>query len=164
MLKILPFATELRDEVLALSLRAWEPVFPLVEEAVPPFVYAAFYPGGWSKRQYDDLAAVLDGEPENVDVALIGERLAGWVCTRLHTEDRMGEMYVLAVDPDCQRQGVGRALMLHSMNRAKAAGMGMVMAETGDDPGHAPARQAYEANGFERWPVARYFRDLTGPL
>jgi hypothetical protein len=32
--------------------------------------------------------------------------------------------------------------------------------ETGDDPGHAPARAAYERTGFERWPVARYFREL----
>lgn len=37
------------------------------------------------------------------------------------------------------------------------------MVETGDDPGHAPARSAYEAQGFERRPVARYLEDLTGP-
>lgn len=73
----------------------------------------------------------------------------------------MGEVHVLAVDPQFQRQGVGRALMRHSFERSKAAGMRMVMVETGDDPGHAAARQAYEAVGFERWPVARYFKDLT---
>jgi hypothetical protein len=39
--------------------------------------------------------------------------------------------------------------------------MRMVMVETGDDPGHMPARRAYEAVGFERWPVARYFKDLS---
>jgi hypothetical protein len=39
--------------------------------------------------------------------------------------------------------------------------MTMVMVETGDDSGHAAARSAYESTGFERWPVARYFKDLS---
>ena len=39
--------------------------------------------------------------------------------------------------------------------------MRMVMVETGDDPGHVPARNDYEAAGFEPWPVARYFKNLS---
>ncbi|WP_256991081.1 GNAT family N-acetyltransferase [Rhodococcus sp. 06-235-1A] len=136
-------------------------MFSLLEDAVPTFVYRSFYPEGWRKRQYDDLATVLAQEPENIDVALNGSTLVGWVCTRLHPEDTMGEIYVLAVDPDWQRQGVGRLLMHHSTARAKSAGMQMVMVETGDDPGHTAARRTYESDGFERWPVARYFKDIS---
>jgi len=88
-------------------------------------------------------------------------RPVGWVCTRLHPEDRMGEVYIVVVDPDYQRRGIGRALMNHSMERARAAGMAMVMVETGGDLGHAPARATYEGLGFQRWPVARYFKDLA---
>lgn len=106
------------------------------------------------------MAALLDDEPENVDVALDGATVTGWVCTRLHPGDRMGELYVLAVDPDHQRRGIGSALMRHSLARVRAAGMTMVMVETGDDPGHAPARASYESAGFQRWPVARYFKHL----
>jgi len=80
---------------------------------------------------------VLDDEPQHVDVAMDGTLVTGWVCTRLHPEDRMGEVYVLAVDPDHQRQGVGTALMEHAVGRASTAGMAMVMVETGGDPGHA---------------------------
>jgi hypothetical protein len=29
------------------------------------------------------------------------------------------------------------------------------------DPGHAASRASYEAVGFERWPVARYFKALA---
>ena len=150
-----------RDALLDLSIRAWEPVFPLLETDVPDFVYESFYPRGWRERQYDDLATTLDDEPQQIDVALVAGSPAGWVCTRLHPEDRMGEVYVLAVDPRCQRQGVGNALLGHSFERIRRAGMNMVMVETGDDRGHAPARSAYESTGFERWPVARYFKDLT---
>lgn len=162
MAQIIAYQPKYRTALLDLSIRAWEPVFPRTREDVPRFVYEAFYSRGWRERQYEDLAAVLDEEPCNVDVAVHDDRPAGWVCTRLYPEDRMGEIYVLAVDPQCQRQGVGSELMEHSFRRIRDAGMRMVMVETGDDRGHAPARAAYEAVGFERWPVARYFKDLSG--
>lgn len=160
MVDIRPYSPDDRQAVLDLSLRAWEPVFALTEGAVPGFVYESFYPRGWEARQLHDLAAVLDDEPQNVDVATDARGIVGWVCTRLHLEDSMGEVYVLAVDPPRQREGIGRALMEHSFTRASSAGMRMVMVETGGDPGHAAARSAYEAAGFERWPVARYFKPL----
>ena len=157
---IRPYSPDQRAAVLELSVRAWSPVFPQTQLAVPTFVYDSFYPHGWEARQVADLAIVLDNEPQNVDVAMDGTVVTGWVCTRLHPGDRMGEVYVLAVDPDRQRQGVGTALLDHALDRARKAGMAMVMVETGDDPGHAPARASYEAAGFDRWPVARYFKRL----
>jgi ribosomal protein S18 acetylase RimI-like enzyme len=157
---ISPYEAEQRQALLDLSIRAWTSVFPALEQAVPRFVYESFWPQGWQKRQIADLAKVLDDEPENVDVALVGQRPVGWICTRLHPEDKMAEIYVLAVDPDYQRQGIGKALLARAQDRAMSAGMSMVMVETGDDPGHAPARGMYEANGFQRWPVARYFLNL----
>ncbi|GAA3927788.1 GNAT family N-acetyltransferase [Microbacterium soli] len=160
MTRIVAYTPDFHAALLALSLRAWEPVFPRLAAEVPEFVYDTFYPQGWRQRQYNDLAEVLDSEPDNVHVALDGDRPVGWVCTRLHPEDRMGEIYVLVVDPVHQRRGIGKALMEHAAGIARAAGMRMIMVETGDDVGHAPARRAYESNGFKRWPVARYFRDL----
>jgi len=155
-----PYSRRHREAVLDLSVRAWAPVFPHLRAAVPRFVYESFYPRGWQARQVADLAALLDQEPENVDVALDGTTVTGWVCTRLHPGDRMGELYVLAVDPDHQRRGIGTALVRHALARVRAAGMAMAMVETSDDPGHAPARASYEAAGFQRWPVARYFKEL----
>jgi GNAT superfamily N-acetyltransferase len=161
MVTIVPYAKEHREALLDLAIRAWEPVFPLVKSTVSPFVYDAFYPDGWRARQYADLEAVLNDESEYIDVAVVGSEPVGWVCTKMHPEDSMSEVYVIAVDPSRQREGIARALMDHSFARGRKAGMRMVMVETGDDPGHAPARAAYETVGFERWPVARYFKDLS---
>lgn len=158
--QIRPYSAADREQLLDLALRAWAPVFPATEAAVPSFVFASFYPEGWQRRQRNDLAQVIDGEPDAVDVAIIDGRIVGWVCTRLHPDDAMGEVYVLAVDPYFQRRGVGAELLAASFERVKHAGMRMVMVETGDDPGHAPARATYESLGFVRWPVARYFKDL----
>lgn len=157
---IAPYAPEHRAAVLALSLRAWAPVFPHVEQAVPDFVFANFYPKGWEERQLQDLGAFLDAEGQAVWLAWKGDALLGWVGLRTHAEDRMGEIYVLAVDPAAQRRGVAKALLNHGFAQLREAGLAMVMVETGDDPGHAPSRATYEQAGFERWPVARYFRPL----
>lgn len=170
-MQIRAYAPADRQAVLELSVRAWAPVFPALRAAVPDFVYEAFYPQGWRRRQVDDLAAVLDADPDTdpdaerqvIDVAVDDRALVGWVCTRIHPEDRMGEISVLAVDPAAQRRGIGTALMERAVERIRAAGMQMVMVETGDDPGHAAARVSYERFGFRRWPVARYFKNLRRP-
>jgi len=160
--EIIPYRPAHRDAVLELSLRAWDPVFAAMRQDVPGFVYKAFYPRGWRERQRADLAAVLDEEATGCAVALERGTVIGWVCTRLHPEDSMAEVYVLAVDPAWQRRGVGTALLDHACAVGRAAGMVMVMVETGGDAGHAPARAQYESAGFVRWPVARYFRPLDG--
>lgn len=158
--KIAPYAPSHRDAILALSLKAWAPVFEKLQPAVQDYVYANFYPKGWEVRQTDNIGAFLDEEGKQVWVALDGEALAGFVGIRVHSEDNMGEIYILAVDPDHQRKGIGQALMDVAFDQLRAKGMKMVMVETGDDPGHAPSRATYEKAGFKRWPVARYFIEL----
>ena len=142
-------------------------MFPQLKAAVPGFVYGAFYPEEWQKRQLSDLGQILDNEPHTVDVAMLQDQngsetpqLAGWVCTRIHPEDSMGEVYILAVDPQFQRRGIRPRPHEPQPPSRPAAGMTMMMVETGGDPGHAPARHTYEAAGYQRWPVARYFKNL----
>lgn len=149
-----------KSHVVALSLRAWASVFEQFEPAVPDYVYKAFYPDGWAERQAADVATILDSEDTEITVATRGETIVGWVGIRLHPADHMGEIHILAVDPAHQRRGVATALLNDAFARIRAAGMAMVMVETGDDPGHLPSRSTYERAGFERWPVARYFRKL----
>ncbi|MDH3581936.1 MAG: GNAT family N-acetyltransferase [Hyphomicrobiales bacterium] len=70
------------------------------------------------------------------------------------------DLSVKAWSPDHQRRGIARTLMEFAEQRIRASGMKMVMVETTGDSGHAPARLTYEASGYERWPVARYFKRL----
>lgn len=89
-----------------------------------------------------------------------GNDLLGFLGFQLHPEDQMGEIHIIAVAPDRQEQGHGKRLLKFAETRIKDAGMPMVMVETVGDSGHAPARAAYEASGYQRWPVARYFKEL----
>lgn len=159
-IQIAAFDRNQESDLLALSLRAWAPVFEQLEPAVQPYVYRAFYPNGWQVRQAANIRDFLRTKAQSIWVAIEAGCVLGWVGIKLHPEDSMGEVYILAVDPDHQRRGVARVLIDHALSEMRGAGMRIVMVETGDDPGHAPSRAAYERAGFERWPVARYFREI----
>ena len=61
----------------------------------------------------------------------------------------MGEIYILAVAPRYQRQGIGKALMTYACDQIKQKGMEMVMVETGGDLGRLvkPMRTLVLNNG-----------------
>ncbi len=159
-MKIAPYESAHLGEIVDLSLRAWAPVFDSLREAMLPAVYEAFYPDGWQASQKAAVEAVCTDDSMETLVALEDGRVAGFVALRVHPEDRMGEIYMIAVDPDFQRRGIGADLTHHSVERFEQAGMSIVMVETGGDPGHAPARLTYESAGFSLLPVARYFKAI----
>lgn len=158
--EIRPYAPAHREAVLDLVLRAWQEIMPRTREEVPGFVLESFYPDGWQTRQRSDVAILLDEEPAAAWVALKGEEPVGILCLRAHPRDRMGEIHLLAVDPAHQRQGIGTLLMRAAEEVIRNLGLEMVMVETLGDSGHAPARKAYEGQGYKPWPVARYFKKL----
>ncbi|MGF1462137.1 MAG: GNAT family N-acetyltransferase [Maricaulaceae bacterium] len=146
--------------MLALTIDAWTPVFAKTEKDVPRFVLKAFYPNGWWSRQTAEVQEFLSSEPENIWLAFRRDGLAGFMGLRLHPDDQMGEIHIIAFSPSYQRKGVSTALMRHAEDVVRASGAKMIMVETIGDSGHKPARRAYEAFGFEPWPVARYFKKL----
>jgi GNAT superfamily N-acetyltransferase len=158
--QIIPFEPAFLDQVVELAIRAWAPVFPVMESDIQPYVYQSFYPRGWETRQRADVAAICRDGATSVWLAMIEGKVAGFLGLRMHAEDAMGEVHIIAVDPAFQRRGVGRALLDFAFAQMQTAGMNMAMVETGGDRGHAPSRATYENAGFERYPVARYFRKL----
>lgn len=94
-------------------------------------------------------------------VAEVGGSTVGFVAVEVYDPDRqMGEISMLAVDPDYQGGGIGTALTEFALDRLRDAGMTVAMVETGGDPGHAAARRTYEKAGYVHVPVARYFKNL----
>ncbi len=89
-----------------------------------------------------------------------GHRVVAFAAAILHPDQLLGEISMIAVDPDHQREGLGRALTEHATEWLRNAGMRVAMVETGGDPGHGPARRLYQAAGYTTLPVARYFKAL----
>ena len=143
-----------------LSLRAWVPVFASLERVLGSEIFGRLHPD-WRKdqrRAVEDICAAKGGR---VWVAEVGASAVGFVAVEFHHPERsMGEISMLAVDPDHQGGGIGTALTEFALDRLKEAGMRVAMVETGGDPGHAAARRTYEKAGYVLLPIARYFKNL----
>jgi GNAT superfamily N-acetyltransferase len=154
-----PYDESQLDAIVRLSLRAWQPVFESLEEVMDSAVFKGFYPD-WRVAQQAAVESVCRDPDHHVWVAVQESQTVGFVAVKTHAEDSMGEIYMIAVDPDYQRRGISAALTNHSIEWFKSIGMSIAMVETGGDPGHEPARRAYESAGFRLLPVARYFKKL----
>lgn len=159
MITIDPYDDSKLAEIVRLSLRAWEPVFESIANTMDPDVYLEQHPD-WRVTQRKAVESVCKDENIHVWVASEDARTVGFVALKLHAEDRIGEIYMIAVDPDFQRRGIAKALTSHALAWLKQAGMTTAMVETGGDPGHAAARRTYESAGFRLFPVAKYFKKL----
>ncbi|MBE9075703.1 GNAT family N-acetyltransferase [Romeria aff. gracilis LEGE 07310] len=159
-MRIQPYAAEQLDAVIRLSLRAWEPVFDSLQKAMNADVYQTFYPDSWRASQQKAVEDVCAAADTKVWVAVDADSAVGFIAVKQHSDDSMGEIYMVAVDPDFQGRGIGSELIAFALAWLKEAGMSIAMVETGADPGHAPARHTYEKVGFELFPVARYFKKL----
>ena len=146
--------------VVGLSLRAWTPVFASIEQALGSEIYGRLYPDGWRASQRQAVEAVCASQEKRVWVAEVDGTPVGFVAVELHPESSMGEIHMLAVDPDYQGNGIGTALTEFALARIKEAGMAVAMVETGGDPGHAAARRTYEKAGYLHLPIAMYFKNL----
>jgi mycothiol synthase len=105
--------------------------------------------GGW------DVAMLKAREAEpwfDADGFLLhwsGDRLAGFCWTKIHTENDppLGEIYVIAVDPDFQGTGLGRRLVLAGLDYLWRKGMTVGMLYV--DATNRPAVKLYHDLGFE---------------
>lgn len=159
-MRIEPYEAHQLDAVIHLSLRAWTLVFDSIQNALDADVYQEFYPDNWRVSQQKAVEDVCAAEDTNVWVAIADGSTVGFVAVKLDSESRMGEIYMIAVDPDFQGRGVGTTLMKFALAWMKDAGMSVAMVETGGDPGHTKARRTYEKLGFGLLPIARYFKKL----
>ncbi|MES1021322.1 GNAT family N-acetyltransferase [Gloeocapsa sp. BRSZ] len=157
--RIEPYNVQQLDEVIRLSLRAWAPVFDSIQKMMDFDVYRELYPD-WRVSQQKAVEDVCAAEDTNVWVAIASSAVVGFVAVKLDVEPNVGEIYMIAVDPDFQGCGVGSALIKFALDLMKDARMSVAMVATGGDPGHAPARHTYEKLGFRILPLAQYYKKL----
>jgi GNAT superfamily N-acetyltransferase len=113
---------------------------------------------GNQRRAVEDVCVT---NKERVWVAEVDGTAVGFVAVEIYDPERsMGEISMMAVDPDHQGSGIGTALSKFALDRLRDAGMKVAMVEKGGEPGHAAARRTYERAGYVLLPIARYFKNL----
>jgi ribosomal protein S18 acetylase RimI-like enzyme len=155
---IIPYAPAHADRIVELSLEAWAPVFASFRTVLGPDLYERVHPD-WRTAQADSVRSALDAH--DTWVAIGDGAVVGFVNVVFDEAERSGEIYMIAVDPAAQRQGVASALTEFALREMRARGLTLAIVATGGDPGHAPARATYEKAGFTGCPQVWFAKQLV---
>ena len=148
------------NNIVELSLLAWQPVFRSFEQVLGPKIYPILYPD-WLESQKDVVEKICkDHEKYHTLVAEVDNQVIGFLVYDLNQDNRTGEVQLLAVHPEYQNQGIGTVLNEIALQKMSAAGMKLAVVGTGGEEGHAPARRSYEKAGYTPLPLVRYYKDL----
>ncbi len=157
---IRPYLETDAPEVVALSLRAWAPVFASERDAMGEEIFERLNGDDWRRQQQQDVERVLTDEQTRVWVAERNGQVVGFVAAVLRIGSDMGEVYMLAVDPESQNRGLGTLLTDVATDWMREVGRSLAIVSTGGDVGHAPARRTYEKAGYKPIPCVNYFKAL----
>jgi ribosomal protein S18 acetylase RimI-like enzyme len=155
---IIPYVPEHADRIVALSLDAWAPVFASFKAILGDDLYQRVHPD-WQRDQAASVRVALTSN--ETWVAVDDGEITGFVNVVFDPVERSGEIYMIAVDPRVQRQGIASALTELALLEMRARDLTLAIVATGGDPGHAPARATYEKAGFTGCPQVWYAKRLT---
>lgn len=142
-----------------LAVLAWAPVFASFQRIFGPTAYAILYPD-WQAQQREVVARACRDDQTTTLLAEHDGTIAGFLSYTLNHTDLVGTVELLAVHPDHQQLGVATALNHAALDQLRAHGMKLAGVSTGGDPGHAPARRAYEKAGYTPFPNVWYYQPL----
>lgn len=119
--------------------------------------------GAWTREILRSRERELWFDPQGFLLHEENQQLAGFCWTKLHreTEPVLGEIYVIAVDPQFAGRGLGRALTVAGLQYLTSAGAAIGMLYV--DAQNTPAVSMYLALGFTTNFVQRAFVGDIGP-
>ena len=113
----------------------------------------------WRERKKRGIEHDLDYRPSDSFVALAGDSVVGYVCTRLYRQQQIGHVANMAVKVEYQGRGVGESLLKAAINHFRDNGMQHARIETLEQ--NKRAANFYSSWGFRE--VGRqihYFKEL----
>ncbi|MFF2526667.1 mycothiol synthase [Streptomyces liangshanensis] len=112
--------------------------------------------GGLTQRDLDDRKAEPWFDPAGFFLAERDGELIGFHWTKVHEEERLGEVYVVGIRPDAQGGGLGKALTAIGLRHLASAGLPTAMLYV--DADNTAAVTVYERLGFVTHEVDLMYR------
>jgi GNAT superfamily N-acetyltransferase len=138
-------------ECAQFGLEAFRPVYASWQQLYGADLFHRLEPD-WEHAQASYIRSAIARADAETWVFETGGRATGFLVLTMD-DQKLGEIELLAVDPEMQGHGVGTALNQHALERFRDAAMAYVIVATASDPGHAPARRSYEKAGFRPMPI-----------
>ncbi|MGN9763146.1 mycothiol synthase [Streptomyces sp. SD31] len=115
--------------------------------------------GSLTQRDLDDRKAEPWFDPAGFFLAERAGELVGFHWTKVHAEERLGEVYVLGVHPGAQGGGLGKALTTIGLRHLAAQGLPTAMLYV--DADNKAAVSVYERLGFVTYETDLMYRAET---
>jgi ribosomal protein S18 acetylase RimI-like enzyme len=149
------------ETLVDIAVAAWEPVNEARRQIMGEELYVALN-ADWRERKARQVRSDCASDGRSmVCVAERGGRVVGFAAYSANAATGVGQLGNNAVRPDARGKGVAGKMYQYVFDRLRERGMRFVHVGTGGDPGHAPARRAYEKAGFDiRDPKVHYYRKL----
>ena len=112
--------------------------------------------GSLTQRDLDDRKSEAWFDPAGFFLAERGEELVGFHWTKVHAEERLGEVYVVGVLPGVQGGGLGKALTTIGLRHLAAQGLPTAMLYV--DADNKAAVSVYERLGFTTYETDLMYR------
>ncbi|MFD7338884.1 mycothiol synthase [Streptomyces violascens] len=112
--------------------------------------------GSLTQRDLDDRKAEPWFDPKGFFLAERAGEIVGFHWTKVHAEERLGEVYVVGIRPDAQGGGLGKALTATGLRHLAAEGLPTAMLYV--DADNTAAVTVYERLGFTTHEVDLMYR------
>ena len=107
---IRPISDSRRARCGSLLLRAWTPVHDSMRDVMGDEIFGRLYGHDCRYQQRQDVEKALRDEKSEVWVVEVDGGVAGFVSAVMDASTHMGEIHMVAVDPDFQNHGLGTQL------------------------------------------------------
>ena len=154
--RMVPFQEEYLDDCVRIALTVWKGIHDAYSDELGQELHDAVM-GGWQER----LRAAIAEQQRTCRsfVAMLDDQVVGFCACR--REGELGVVGYNGVDPKYRGNGIASLMYNRLFEEMKAMGATHARVMTGGDPGHAPARKAYEKAGFEKHLTSvTYYKEL----